>query len=212
MTTVPLSPRAESARDLIAAEADAVAVVAQQLDASFDAAVDLVKAVTGKVVVIGSGTSGAVARRMAHLLSVCGTPAFFLIAADGLHGTVGAVAGGDLVIAISKGGESAELSQFVQLATDRGAQSMALTANLASPLAQQVDLAVLIDSSAADPGGVIAMGSTLATAAWGDALAIALMKERGYGWESVLHSHPGGAVGKYAATLLETAEQKLPTR
>ena len=212
MTSQQLSERTQSARDLIAAEAEALAVVARSLDGSFDEAVELVKAVTGKVVVIGSGTSGAVARRMAHLLSVCGTPSFFLIAADGLHGTVGAVSTGDLVIAISKGGESAELSQFVSLATDRGAQSMALTANLASPLATQVDLAVCIDSSAADPGGVIAMGSTLATAAWGDALAIALMKERGYGWEAVLHSHPGGAVGKYADQLLETAERTLPTR
>ena len=151
------------ARELILAEGAAVAAIADQIDDTFDEAVELLLELTGKVVVIGSGTSGAVARRMAHLLSVCGTPSFFLIAADGLHGTVGAVSEGDLVIAISKGGESAELTGFVQLAKDRGARSMALTARVDSPLGELVDLAVRLDSAGADPGGVIAMGSTLAT-------------------------------------------------
>ena len=200
--TDTLSATQDEARKLIRAEAAAVAAIADQLDDSFDAALEMLVALPGKVIVVGSGTSGAIARRFAHLLSVCGTPSFFLIAADGLHGTVGAVTTGDLVIAISKGGESAELTGFVQLAKDRGALSIALTANTVSPLGLLVDLAVPVDSSSADPGGVIAMGSTLATAAWGDALAMALMKRRGYTWESVLHSHPGGAVGAHATELL----------
>jgi D-arabinose 5-phosphate isomerase GutQ len=192
----------DEARELIVAESAAIAAIAAQIDDSFDKAVEKLLALPGKVIVIGSGTSGAIARRLAHLLSVCGTPAFFLIAADGLHGTVGAVAKGDLVIAISKGGESTELASFVQLAKDRGAESIALTAHVESPLGSLVDLAILVDSSAADPGGVIAMGSTLATAAWGDALAMALMKRREYSWKSVLHSHPGGSVGAHADELL----------
>lgn len=206
MTIDTSSPLRISAAELIRAEGAAVAAVADQLDDTFDQAVEILAALTGKVVVIGSGTSGAIARRMAHLLSVCGTPSFFLIAADGLHGTVGAVAEGDLVIAISKGGESAELTGFVQLAKDRGARSMALTAHVDSPLGRLVDLAVHLDSDSADPGGVIAMGSTLATAAWGDALAMALMKRRGYSWKSVMHSHPGGAVGAHADELLSKVD------
>jgi D-arabinose 5-phosphate isomerase GutQ len=190
------------ARHLIMAESAAIAAVADQIDHTFDEAVEMLLTVPGKVVVVGSGTSGAIARRLAHLLSVCGTPAFFLIAADGLHGTVGAVSEGDLVIAISKGGESTELSSFVKLAKDRGAGAIVVTAIVASPLALLADLVVGIDSSLADPGGVIAMGSTLATAAWGDALAMALMSRRGYSWKALLHSHPAGAVGKHADDLL----------
>lgn len=205
--TATLSLAQQEARRLIVAESAAVAAIADQIDDTFDQAVEMLLALSGKVIVIGSGTSGAIARRFAHLLSVCGTPSFFLIAADGLHGTVGAVTAGDLVIAISKGGESAELTGFVQLAKDRGAQSIALTANTSSPLGQLVDLAVPIDSSTADPGGVIAMGSTLATAAWGDALAMALMKRRDYTWKSVLHSHPGGAVGAHAVDLLSKVDE-----
>ena len=204
--TNSLSPSQDEARKLIVAEAAAVAAIADQIDDTFDAAVEMLLSLPGKVIVVGSGTSGAIARRFAHLLSVCGTPAFFIIAADGLHGTVGAVTTGDLVIAISKGGESAELAGFVQLAKDRGALSIALTANTSSPLGVLVDLAIALDSSSADPGGVIAMGSTLAMAAWGDALAIALMRRRGYSWESVLHSHPGGAVGAHARELLAGVE------
>jgi D-arabinose 5-phosphate isomerase GutQ len=194
------------ARELILAESAAIAAIAEQIDTSFDQAVEVLLGLPGKVIVIGSGTSGAIARRLAHLLSVCGTPSFFLIAADGLHGTVGAVADGDLVIAISKGGESAELTGFVQLSKDRGAKSIALTAHIDSPLGKLVDLPIYVDSASADPGGVIAMGSTLATAAWGDALAMALMKRRGYSWKSVMHSHPGGAVGAHATALLSQAE------
>ncbi len=201
MTNQMLSNQDE-ARQLIVAESVAVAAVAAQIDDTFDEAVEKLLGLRGKVVVIGSGTSSAVARRLAHLLSVCGTPSFFLIAADGLHGTVGAISEGDLVIAISKGGESTELSSFVTLAKERGAESMALTAHVDSPLGRLVDLAILVDSSTADPGGVIAMGSTLATAAWGDALAMVLMKRRGYSWKSVLHSHPGGSVGAHAEELL----------
>ncbi|MGA7148390.1 MAG: SIS domain-containing protein [Microbacterium sp.] len=201
------SQQLHDARRLIVAEAAAVAAIADQLDASFDETVELILSLPGKVVVIGSGTSGAIARRFAHLLSVCGSPAFFLIAADGLHGTVGAVAHGDLVIAISKGGESHELTAFVGLAKERGARAVALTASPDSSLARMVDVVVSVDSSSADPGGVLAMGSTLATAAWGDALAIALMKRRGYSWESVLHSHPAGAVGAQAEVLLTAVDQ-----
>lgn len=199
----------DDARAQIRAEARAVAHVATQIDDSFGECVELLAACTGKVVVIGSGTSGAIARRLAHLLSVCGTPAFYLSPLDGLHGSLGAVAAGDIVVAISKGGESAELVDFVRRAAARGASSVALTGAFGAPLAEAVDLAIRIDSAQADPGNVIAMGSTLATAAWGDALAIALMQRKGYSWEAMLHTHPGGAVGKHAEQLLDAVKKGL---
>lgn len=186
-----------AARELVRREGGGVAAVADQIDGTFLSAVDLVAACAGKVFVTGSGTSGAVARRMAHLLSVCGTPSVFLSGMDALHGTMGAVAPGDLLVTISRGGESDELNDLSERVRARGVPVIALTAVRDSRLGRLADLTVVIDPGPeVDPGGVIAMGSTLATAVWGDALAAVLMRRRGYGWDEVLFTHPAGAVGK----------------
>jgi arabinose-5-phosphate isomerase len=187
----------ERARTAIRTEADAVARVADQLDETFVLVMQLLLSCPGKVIVSGAGTSGTIARRMAHLLSVCGTPSFFLDPTDGLHGSLGAVAAGDVLIGLSKGGETSELTELIKRAAVRGANTVALTAMLGSPMGRAADVSVLIDSDGADPGTLIAMGSTLAAAAWGDALAQALMAARNYSWEDVLFTHPGGAVGKH---------------
>lgn len=187
----------EASRRRVQAEADAVAEVARGLDASFIAAVDLVHGSAGKVLATGVGTSGPVARRMAHLLSTTGTPALFLHPGDALHGSLGAVAPGDVVVALSKGGKSAELNEFAQLACARGARLLCITAVASSPLADLADVTVVIAQTAdSDPGGIVAMGSSLAVAAWGDALAMALMELSGYSWDEVLRAHPSGAVGQ----------------
>lgn len=197
----------QTARDIVRREGQGVADVADQLDESFVAAVELVGRVTGKVFVTGSGTSGAVARRMAHLLSVCGTPAVFLPGMDALHGTMGAVVSGDLLITISRGGESDELNDLSRRVQQRGVPVIALTASPTSTLGTLADLTAVVDAGPeVDPGGVIAMGSTLATAAWGDALAAVLMQIRGYGWEQVLFTHPAGAVGR-----IEELPEALPS-
>lgn len=195
--SVAASQVLEEARATIAREAAGVASLAEQVDASFIEAMRLLFTCEGKVFVTGAGTSGAVARRMAHLLSVCGTPSVFIQAADALHGTVGAVSQGDIVIAISRGGGSAEINELTRRAQDRGARVIALTAASGSELARLADVVALIESpEGVDPGEVIAMGSTLVVAAWGDAAALVLMRLRGYGWDAVLHSHPSGAVGQ----------------
>jgi arabinose-5-phosphate isomerase len=154
----------------------------------------------GKVIPTGVGTSGETARRMAHLLSVVGTPSHFLHPTDGLHGGLGAVSAGDTVLAISKGGQSGELNEFARRARALGAKVVVLTAAKASPLAALGDEVVVVPApDSADPEGVIAMGSTLAVAAWGDALAVVLKELRGYSMKDVLFAHPGGAVGQRAA-------------
>lgn len=187
----------DAARELVRREGGGVAAVADQIDDTFLRAVELADACTGKVFVTGSGTSGSVARRMAHLLAVCGTPSVFLPGMDALHGTMGAVTGGDLLITISKGGESDELNDLSTRIQQRGVPVIALTAAPGSTLGRLADLTVVIDPGPeVDPGGVIAMGSTLATAVWGDALAAVLMRRRGYGWDEVMFTHPAGAVGK----------------
>jgi D-arabinose 5-phosphate isomerase GutQ len=188
-----------AARALVEREAAAVAAVADRLDEHFVAAARLLLGVTGKVVTAGVGTSGPVARRMAHLLSTSGTSAFFLHPADALHGSLGAVGKGDVVVAISKGGRSAELNEFAARAKTLGAALLVLTVVPDSPLGRLGDVTVrLPETPEADPGGVVAMGSSLVAAVWGDALAIVLMRLTGYGWAEVMHAHPAGAVGQRA--------------
>lgn len=186
----------DAARRVVRAEASAVAAVAQQLDDSFTEVVEMLLATTGKVFVTGSGTSGAVARRMAHLLAVCGTPAAFIHPMDALHGTMGVLTRGDVLISISRGGESKEINDLSSRAIDRGLSVIALTAAPESALGRLAKVTVVLDTEPeADPGGMIAMGSTLVTAVWGDAVATVLMRLRGYGFDQVLDIHPAGAVG-----------------
>jgi len=189
-----------TARQLVRAEAAALAALESQLDARLDTAAQLILGQPGKVLTVGVGTSSHVARRLAHLLSVTGTPALFMHPVDGLHGSLGAIQAGDVVIALSRGGESDELNEFARRAKKLGAAIVVLTAEAGSELGSIGDLTVALSTPAgADPGEILAMGSTLVTAAWGDALAVTLMERRGYSWDAVLYSHPGGAVGKRAA-------------
>jgi D-arabinose 5-phosphate isomerase GutQ len=186
----------DAARLVVRNEGAAVIAVAEQLDDTFIEVVDLLEHCQGKVFVTGSGTSGAVARRMAHLLAVCGTPSTFIHPMDALHGTMGALAPGDILISISRGGESSEINDFSTRAQRRSVKVVAITADPASTLGALADVTVTLTTAGdGDPGGVIAMGSTLVTAVWGDALANVLMRRRGYGWDQVLETHPAGAVG-----------------
>lgn len=185
-----------AARDAVRREAAGVVGVADQIDEVFVQVVELLAACTGKVFVVGSGTSGATARRMAHLLAVSGTPSVFVHPMDALHGTMGAFAENDVLIGISRGGETTEINSLSLLAQKRGMPVIALTAEPESSFGRLADITVVLTTeSGADPGGVIAMGSTLVTSVWGDALAYVLMRHKGYGWDRVLETHPAGAVG-----------------
>jgi D-arabinose 5-phosphate isomerase GutQ len=213
--SIRLSNQAVSERLLTAGrgrifdEVAALRLVGDSLDESFVAAVRLIRMAQGKVVTVGVGTSGPVARRMAHLLSTSGTPSLFLHPGDALHGGLGAITPADVVLAISKGGGSAELNEFIRLAKTRGAALLVLTANAESPLARLADVAVVLPQTPdSDPGGIIAMGSSLAAAAWGDALAIVLMQISGYNWDQVVAAHPSGAVGQREQ--LPAALSRLP--
>lgn len=184
------------ARERIASEAAGIAALGDELDETTVIAARLLFGCRGKVFVSGSGTSGTIARRMAHIFAVTGTPAIFLPAMDALHGTLGVVTEGDIVIVISKGGGSDEINDLVKRAQDRGAGVIALTVTPDTPMTRQADLTVVVGGAPdLDLGGMIAMGTTLAHSAWGDAVATALMQARGYSWGAVHHTHPGGAVG-----------------
>jgi D-arabinose 5-phosphate isomerase GutQ len=155
--------------------------------------------VTGKVVTTGSGTSGIMAERLAHLLSVCGTPAVYLPSMDALHGGMGAITRSDLVLAIGKTGRSAELTDLVGRLVARGIEVVAVTERPDSPLAAAATTVAVLPRTApdADPGDMIAMASTLAVGAWGDALAVVTMALRGHTLRDVVDSHPAGGVGHY---------------
>lgn len=190
-------PILQAAREVVTGEAAAVAAVADQLDASFTDVVRAILALPGKVFTTGAGTSGIMADRMAHLLSVCGTPAVYLPVGDALHGGIGSMTSDDLLLAISKGGSSAEMVELVQLGVRRGITVVAVTEQMDSAFARAASSVVhLVTRPAdADPGSLIAMASTLAAGAWGDALAVVLMRLRPHSWRDVVDMHPSGLVG-----------------
>lgn len=194
----------ELAGRVIAAEARALLDAAASLDAAFETVAGMLAACRGKVVIVGSGTSGAIAARAAHLFSVGGTPAFTLSPADGLHGGLGVLRPDDIVVALSKGGASKELNDFCRLARPLCGAVVAITARRQSALMSLVDHAIVMAlGEDADLGGVIATGSSLATAAVLDALVEVTRIARGYSWDQVLYTHPAGGVGDAAEASLK---------
>jgi len=185
------------ARAVVAREAEGVGALAAQLDEHLIEVLDLLYACQGHVLVAGAGTSHAVAQRLAHLLSCSGTPALCVNAADALHGGAGAVTDRDVVYLISKGGRSAEINRFAEIARARGAKIVIQTEDPESPLGQMADVVYPIRAEGhVDPYGMIATGSSLANAAAGDVLCVLLLERHGYTREAFGATHPGGAVGE----------------
>jgi arabinose-5-phosphate isomerase len=188
---------AELAGAVLSRESAALSALVGAVESSVVAVARQMIAVTGKVVTTGSGTSGIMAERLAHLLSVCGTPAVYLPSMDALHGGMGAITTSDLVIAISKTGQSHELTNLVERLGRREIHVVALTESPDSPFAIAASsVAALPPTPAdADPGDMIAMASTLAVGAWSDAVAVVTMSMRGRTIGDVMDSHPAGGVG-----------------
>jgi arabinose-5-phosphate isomerase len=197
----------DRARQAITREAVALTATANGLDEAMVAAARRLVATRGKVLVTGSGTSGAMASRAAHVFSVCGTPAFYLPPDDGLHGGLGVLQGDDIVLALSRGGGSAELNGFCRRAKTLCSGVIAVTADRQSELAGLADVVVHLALTAdADLGSIVATGSSLATGAITDALAEICREARGYGWDKLLYTHPSGAVGRDAEKSLARLE------
>ena len=185
------------ARAIVRSDAAAVAAVAELLDDSFVEAARLVATCQGAIMTIGSGTSGMLARRLAHLLATCGMHAFFVHPADALHGPSAAVAPGDVLVALSKAGKSAEINQFATVARERGAKVIALTWVPESPLGQLSDIVLNVNSGKAGEGdGVLPFGSTLAVGAVGDALVYVAKNLRGFDLVTLVQTHPSGATSE----------------
>ena len=188
------------AREIVAREAAAVAALAPQLDEGLARVVEILLECKGHVLVTGAGTSHAIAQRFAHLLSCSGTPALCISSSDALHGGSGAIRAEDVVYVISKGGQSAEVNQFVDVAKQRGAKIVAQTENPASLLARKSDAVFHVSIVGdVDPYGMVATGSSLVSGAAGDVLCVLLLELRGYSREAFGATHPSGAVGRKLA-------------
>jgi arabinose-5-phosphate isomerase len=190
------SPR-DVAREVLETEAAAVRGLAEQLDERFDRTVDLLRACSGRVVCTGMGKSGIVMKKIAATLSSTGTPALFLHPAEAVHGDLGMIVPGDVVLAASYSGTTEELLRLVETLKRLGVPLVVMTANAISPLARHADLhlSVAIDREAC-PLGLAPTASTTATLAMGDALAMAVLEARGFTREDFALLHPAGQLGK----------------
>jgi arabinose-5-phosphate isomerase len=177
-------------------EGEAVLALIPRLDERFDRAVCMLHACAGRVIVTGMGKSGLVGRKIAATLASTGTPAYFLHPAEGVHGDIGMVARGDVVLALSNSGETDEVLAVVPLLKRLGVPIVLFTGNTTSTLARQCE--VVIDVSVAEeacPMNLAPTSSTTATLAMGDALAMALLEVRGLRPEDYAALHPRGTLG-----------------
>ena len=187
----------EEAKKVIRIEAEALLRLADSLNGEFERAVELILASKGRVVVTGMGKSGLIGQKIASTMASTGTPAFFLHPAEGIHGDLGMIMRGDVVIAISNSGETEEVIRILPVIKRLGASLIAMAGNPSSTLAKAGD--VFLDISVKEeacPLGLAPTASTTATLAMGDALAVALLVQRGFKAEDFALFHPGGALGK----------------
>jgi arabinose-5-phosphate isomerase len=191
------TPARREARRVIEIEAEAVRSLLGELDDGFDAAVHAMKETAGRVVVTGIGKSGIVGQKIAATLASTGTAAFFLHPTEAIHGDLGMILKGDVVLALSYSGETEEIVALAPHVKRRGAMLIALTGNRASPLAKNADLLVTCRiREEACPLSLAPTASTAAQLAMGDALAMALSVEKGFQPEDFAALHPGGKIGK----------------
>lgn len=184
-------------RRVLRLEARTIAGLERAVDARYAAAVHLLARCRGKVIVTGVGKSGLIAQKIAATLSSTGTPAVHLDPSEALHGGLGLVQKGDVLIAVGKSGESDELNALLPRLRGIGAKIVAITANPNSTLARASTLVLITPVEIeACPHNLAPTCSTTAALAAGDALAVALMKIRGFGREHFAKNHPGGRLGK----------------
>jgi len=186
----------ETAKRVLRVESEAIAGLIERLDARFEKAVELLHACKGRVVVTGLGKSGLVGRKLAATFASTGTPALFLHTGEALHGDLGMLTAGDVMLAISTSGETAELIELLETVKRLGVPLLALTANPKSTLAKAsnivLDIAVKEEACSLN---LAPTASTAAAMAMGDALAIALLEARGFKAEDFAALHPGGRLG-----------------
>ncbi|MPT29225.1 MAG: KpsF/GutQ family sugar-phosphate isomerase [Achromobacter sp.] len=190
-----------SARRTLQIESQGILDLSARLDDGFARVVAMLLACRGRVVVSGIGKTGHIARKIAATLASTGTPAFFMHAAEAVHGDLGMITRDDVLIAISYSGSGQELLTILPVARRMGAGLVAITGNPQSELAQQAD--AHLDASVSQeacPLNLAPTASTTTALALGDALAVACLEARGFGPQDFARSHPGGALGRRLLT------------
>ena len=184
-------------RRVVEIELDAVRRLLDRINEDFARAVEILYECKGRVVFTGMGKSGIIARKIAATMASTGTPSFFLHPAEGVHGDLGMITRGDVVVAISNSGNTKEVLEVIPVVKRLGLKLIAMTGNPASELAKRAD--VVLDVSVereACPLGLAPTASTTATLVMGDALAMALLKRKGFKREDFAFVHPAGSLGK----------------
>lgn len=184
-------------RKVIDIETKALQNLAQYINGSFSEACHLIASCTGKVIVMGMGKSGHIGNKIAATLASTGTPSFFVHPGEASHGDLGMIKKGDVVLAISNSGEASEILTLLPVIKRLGIPLISMTGKPESSMAKlaQTHLQITVEQEAC-PLNLAPTSSTTATLAMGDALAIALMKARGFTADDFALSHPGGALGR----------------
>lgn len=196
----------EFARQVLRLEAQAIEAVCQRLGESFVRAVDLVLGCSGRMILSGVGKAGIIGRKIAATLASTGTPAFFMHPTDALHGDLGMAAAGDVALLLSYSGQTAEMVQLLPHLKNVGARVIVLSGSADGPLCQPGVYDVLLDIGALDeacpqagggsPLGLAPTCSTTAMLAVGDALALTVLRRRGFNGEDYIRFHPAGSLGR----------------
>lgn len=187
----------EHAQEVLRMEAEAILELVPRIDENFAAAVNLILECQGRTVITGMGKSGLIGRKMAATLASTGTPSFYLHPAEGIHGDLGMVTASDVVIALSNSGETGEVLNILPSLRRIGAKIIAMVGNANSTLGKNAD--VILDvgvSKEACPLGLAPTSSTTAALAYGDALALALLKKHNFTASQFAIFHPGGSLGR----------------
>jgi arabinose-5-phosphate isomerase len=193
----PLARDLAVGRRVIRAEIDGLRQLAEALDGAFGTALDLCADASGRVIVTGMGKSGHVARKIAATLASTGTPAQFVHPAEASHGDLGMIGAGDVVIALSNSGNSAELGDIVAYSRRFKIPLVAITGDRRSTLAEAADVVIVLPTAAeACSLGLTPTTSTTMMLALGDALAVALLERKGFSTEDFQLFHPGGSIGR----------------
>jgi arabinose-5-phosphate isomerase len=191
----------DEARRVLEVEAKSILHLRERLDGNFAEAVELILRCHGRVITTGIGKSGIIARKMASTFTSTGTPSFFLHPSEGSHGDLGVVTKEDLVVAISYGGDSAELFPVLGYCARKGIPLLALTGKRESQLGQAGTVTLDISvSEEACPLGLAPTASTTVTLALADALAMVVLKRRGFDRDGFAEFHPGGSLGRRLLT------------
>jgi arabinose-5-phosphate isomerase len=187
----------DTARRVLETEAEAIRELIPRLDESFDRAVDTLLGCAGRVVTTGMGKSGIIAQKISATLASTGSPSLFLHPAEAIHGDLGRIVKGDVLLAVSHSGDTEEILALVPWVKRLGSPVVALTGSSRSPLAQAADVHLDVSIRAeACPLGLAPTASTTAALAMGDALSMALLERRGFTVEDFAVLHPGGRLGK----------------